>query len=61
MKYTKKQARETIEAYKDMTAYFDGSIKQEDMYDMFRYRYQFGEAETRVLIAALVNAGAKFK
>ena len=61
MKYTKKQARETIETYKDMTAYFDNSISQSDMYEMFRYQFRFGEAETRVIIAALVNSGAKFK
>ena len=61
MKYTKKAAKESIEAYKDMTSYFDNSMSQEDMYNMLRYRMQFGEAETRVIIAALVLAGAKFK
>ena len=61
MKYTKKAAKESIEAYKDMTSYFDKSMSQEDMYNMLRYRMQFGEAETRVIIAALVLAGAKFK
>ena len=60
MKYTKKNAKETIEASKDMTAYFDGSINHEKMYEMLRYQMRFGEAETRVIIAALVNAGAKF-
>lgn len=61
MKYTKKDARETVNAYKDLTAYFDGSMKQSDMYDMLRYRMNFGEAETRTIIAALVLAGAKFE
>ena len=60
MKYTKKKARETIEEYKDMTAYFDGSLNQSDFADMLRYRMQFGDAETRVIIAALVLSGAKF-
>lgn len=60
MEYTKKKARETIEAYKEHTAYFDGTIKQEHMYNMLRYQMRFGEAETRVIIAALVNSGAKF-
>lgn len=60
MKYTKKAAKESIEAYKDMTSYFDNSMSQEDMYNMLRYRMQFGEAETRIIIAALVLAGAKF-
>ena len=61
MKYTKKKAKESIEAYKDMTAFFDESMSQEDMYNMLRFRMRFGEAETRVIIAALVLAGAKFK
>ena len=56
----KQRAKETILAYKDMTAYFDGSIKHSEMYDMLRYRMKFGEAESRVIIAALINAGAKF-
>ena len=58
---TKKAARETIEAYKDLTGYFDNSITQNEMYEMLRYRMRFGEAETRVIIAALVLAGANFK
>lgn len=61
MKYTKKAAKESIEAYKDMTSYFDESMTQEDIYRLFRYRMQFGEAETRVIIAALVLSGAKFQ
>lgn len=61
MKYTKKKAKESIEAYKDMTAFFDGSMSQEEMYNMLRFRMRFGESETIVIIAALVLAGAKFK
>lgn len=61
MKYTKKKAKESIEAYKDMTAFFDESMSQEEMYNMLRFRMRFGEAETIVIIAALVLAGAKFK
>ena len=61
MKRTKKQELETIEAYKDLTAWFDGSLGREEMYDMLRYRMRFGEAETRVMISALALAGAKFK
>ena len=56
----KQRAKETILAYKDMTCFFDGSVKHEDMYNMLRYRMKFGEAESRVIIAALINAGAKF-
>ena len=61
MKYTKKAAAETIEAYAEMTSYFDNSMTQNEIYDMLRYRMRFGEAETRTIIAALVLAGAKFK
>ena len=56
-----KSANEVIAAYKDMTCYFEESMTQADMYNMLRYRMQFGEAETRVIIAALIVAGAKFK
>ncbi len=61
MKYTKKAAKETVEAYKNMTCYFDGSMTQENMYKMLKHRMWFGEGETRIIIAALVIAGAKFK
>lgn len=69
MKYTKQKAIETIAAYKDNTAYFgyddlNGKrvfLKQADVYDMLKNRMQFGDAESRVIIAALVLAGAKFE
>lgn len=60
-KYTKKHAREVVEAYAHLTAWFDESVTQRGMFEMLRYRMQFGEAETRVIIAALIMAGAKFK
>ena len=60
-KYTKKHARECVEAYAHLTGWFDESINQREMFEMLRYRMQFGEAESRVIIAALVMAGAKFK
>ena len=60
MKYTKKDAKETIAAYADRTSYVDESMTQADMYNMLRYRMAFGEAEARCIIAALVLAGAKF-
>lgn len=60
MKRTKKQERETVSAYKDMTAFFDNSITRGEMYDLLRYRMRFGEAESRVIISALVLAGAQF-
>ena len=61
MKYTKTKAKETVEAYKDNTCFYDGSMTQEEMYNMLRYRMRFGEAETRVIIASLVISGAKFQ
>lgn len=61
MKYTKKAAAETIKAYAEMTSFFDASMTQDELYNTLRYRMQFGEAETRVIIASLVLAGAKFK
>ena len=60
MAMTKKAAREIIEEYKDRTAYFDGSIKIEDMWEMLRFSMRFGEAETEVILAALKLAGAKW-
>ena len=59
---TRKEAREIIhrEAEQRNTNYFSGELKFADMRDMLRYRMGFGEAETKVIIAALVNAGAKF-
>lgn len=60
MNMTKKAAREEIERSKDNTSYFNGSLSAAYMKDMFRNRMHFGEAETNVIIAALVLAGAKF-
>lgn len=60
MNMTKKTAREEIERSKDNTGYFDGSVTAACMKDMLRNRMRFGEAETNVIIAALVLAGAKF-
>ena len=50
-----------IKENKDKTNYFNRSITQDMMWEMFRYRMQFGEAETAVIIAALIKAGAKFR
>ena len=53
-RYTKKAAKETVEAYANMTGWFDGTIVQRDMYEMLRCRMQFGEAESRVIFASVV-------
>lgn len=57
---TKKAAREELERSKELTGYFDGSVTAARMKDMLRNDMHFGEAETNVIIAALVLAGAKF-
>lgn len=50
-----------IRENKDMTGWFTGELSQDDMWSMFRYRMGFGEAETAVLLAALIKVGAKFR
>ena len=56
--------RQELEAVKvdgqGNTNYFSGELKFADMYDMLRYRMEFGESETKLILASLVNAGAKF-
>ena len=50
-----------IRENKDDTAWFDQSCSMEDMWYMLRNRMQFGEAETTVILASLIKAGAHFK
>lgn len=50
-----------IKENKDNTNYFNRKVTQDEMWEMLRYRMEFGEAETAVIIAALIKAGAKFK
>ena len=58
---TREKAKALIEENKDFTGYFDGSLTLDQMYDMLTFRMQFGDAESKVIIAALKLAGAKFK
>ena len=58
---TKKEAKKIVEEYKDRTGYFDNSLRYEAMENMFRYQMRFGEAETKVILASLTMAGAKFR
>lgn len=58
---TKKELKPIIEQWKDETNYFTGNLKYKDMFEMFRYRFNFGVAETKVIMASLELAGAKFK
>lgn len=50
-----------INENKDDTAWFNYDFGFDDMWNMLRNRMQFGEAETAVIMAALIRAGAKFK
>lgn len=67
-KMTKAEARKLVEEHKAETAWFEGNMHDmwgdiiptyDRMYDMFRNRMGFGEAETAVLIGALALAGAE--
>ena len=50
-----------IKQYKDDTMYFNGEMSFDEVYNMFRLHYGFYEAETKVIIASLIKAGAKFR
>lgn len=59
-KWSHEDCRRIINENKENTNYFNGKISFDGMYEMFRYQMRFGEAETAVIIAALIRAGAKF-
>lgn len=58
---TKKNAAQIIKDYKDDTSYFDGSMTAQEMQEMLMHRMGFGLAESLVITAALVKAGANLK
>ena len=58
--WTHKYCDELIKEFKDNTSYFDFSMTLNDMYAMLRDRMHFGEAESIVIMASLIKAGAKF-
>ena len=60
-KWRKVDCDRIIREQKDFTAWFTGECSQTEMWEMFRYRMGFGEAESAVLLAALIKVGAKFK
>ena len=60
-KWTYADCDRIIRENKDKTAYFDKELKFEKMWEMFRYDMHFGEAETAVILASLIKAGAWFK
>lgn len=59
---TKKAAQEVIRKTKEenLTGYFDGNIEFSYMKNIF-LEVGFVDAETNFILAAMVNAGAKFK
>lgn len=60
MYITDREASDKLAENKSQTSYFDGSLSLEEMYEMLRFRSGFGVAETNVILASLVLAGAKF-
>ena len=59
--WTLEQCNGIIEEHKDFTQYFNEQMTFDETYNMFRLHYEFGEAETKVIMAALMKAGAKFR
>ena len=55
------QCNQVIDEYKDKTQYFNEQMTFDEVYNMFRLYYEFGEAETKVIMAALIKNGAKFR
>jgi hypothetical protein len=59
--WSEKQCNEIIAEHKDSTQYFNEQMTFDEAYNMFRLHYEFGESETKVIMAALMKAGAKFR
>ena len=57
---TKAYAKEILNIWKDETNYFNGTLTEGEFESMLRYRFGFGQAESIVILTALVLAGAKF-
>lgn len=55
------QCDNIIDEYKDETQYFNEQMTFDQMYNMLRLNYEFGEAETKVIIASLIKCGAEFR
>lgn len=58
---TKENATQIIKDYKNDTSYFDGSMSAQELQEMLMYHMGFGFAESLVITAALVKAGANLK
>lgn len=59
--WTLEQCDNLIAEYKDNTQYFNEQMTFDQMYNMLRLHYEFGEAETKVIMASLIKNGAKFR
>ena len=59
--WTLEQCDNIITEYKDDTQYFNEQMTFDQMYNMLRLHYEFGEAETKVIMACLIKNGAKFR
>ena len=55
------QCDSIIKEYKDETQYFNKQMTFDEAYNMFRLHYEFGVAETMVIMACLIKNGAKFR
>ena len=55
------QCNKIIAENKDDTMYFDEQMTFEQMYNMLRLQMEFGEAETKVIMASLIKNGANFR
>lgn len=59
--WTLEQCDNIIDEYKDDTQYFNEQMTFDQMYNILRLHYEFGEAETKVIMACLIKNGAKFR
>lgn len=59
--WTLEQCDNIIEEYKDDTQYFNEQMTFDHMYNMLRLQMEFGEAETKVIMACLIKNGANFR
>lgn len=55
------QCNQIIDEYKNETQYFNEQMTFDQVYNMLRLYYEFGEAETKIIIASLIKNGAKFR
>lgn len=60
-RWTHAECDKIIQENKDNTNYFNRKYSQDEIWEMLRYRMNFGESETAVIIAALIKSGAKFR